>query len=188
MTLPEWDKVEGWCTPQEGEWLTQTAAYHKHIWELGAWKGRSTIRLAQSGNMVFSVDRHTGGPDHRALTDKPIWTFPEWLRNIKEFDLLHCVTPLIIDNVQAAEVARAYHEIGQDIGMLYIDASHEYEDVRRDYELFSPYIEQGGTIAFHDYTIMEHWGVRQVVLERIIGNAKWTDIGRVDSIIHARRT
>jgi hypothetical protein len=34
--------------------------------------------------------------------------------------------------------------------VLFIDADHRYDGVRRDYELYSPLVRDGGLIAFHD--------------------------------------
>lgn len=186
-----WDKVEGWCTPVEGDWLEQTAARYAQVWELGAWKGRSTIRLARgawlAGGHVFSVDHHTGGPDHRRINPAPIDTFPEWLANIARCDLLHVVTPIIMHNDKASFVADAYCAEFGPIGLLYIDASHEPEDILRDYALFAPLLGIDGTIAFHDYGIVEHPGVRQIVNANLIGNPQWHNLGRVDSIFYAQR-
>lgn len=36
------------------------------------------------------------------------------------------------------------------IDFLFIDGGHEYEVVKRDYELYSQYVRPGGIIAFHD--------------------------------------
>ena len=39
---------------------------------------------------------------------------------------------------------------GRPIDVLFIDADHRYEGVRRDYELYSPLVRDAGLIAFHD--------------------------------------
>ena len=36
------------------------------------------------------------------------------------------------------------------VDFLFIDAGHLYEDVRRDYYEYSPFVRSGGIIAFHD--------------------------------------
>jgi cephalosporin hydroxylase len=46
------------------------------------------------------------------------------------------------------EVARLIGD--RPIDMLFIDADHRYEGVKRDYELYSPLVRDGGLIAFHD--------------------------------------
>lgn len=44
----------------------------------------------------------------------------------------------------------AAHFGGHPIDVLFIDGDHTYESVRRDYELYSPLVREGGIIAFHD--------------------------------------
>ena len=39
---------------------------------------------------------------------------------------------------------------GKKIDFLFIDGDHTYEGVRRDYELYSPFVARGGLVALHD--------------------------------------
>jgi predicted O-methyltransferase YrrM len=39
---------------------------------------------------------------------------------------------------------------GRKLDFLFIDGDHTYEGVKQDFELYSPLVEKGGTIAFHD--------------------------------------
>jgi predicted O-methyltransferase YrrM len=39
---------------------------------------------------------------------------------------------------------------GRSIDLLFIDADHTYNGVRRDFEMFSPMVSSSGVIAFHD--------------------------------------
>jgi predicted O-methyltransferase YrrM len=39
---------------------------------------------------------------------------------------------------------------GRQIDFLFIDADHSYEGVKRDFELYSPLVREGGIVAFHD--------------------------------------
>ena len=36
------------------------------------------------------------------------------------------------------------------LDFLFIDADHTYEGVKRDFEMYSPLVREGGIIAFHD--------------------------------------
>ena len=38
----------------------------------------------------------------------------------------------------------------RQIGVLFIDADHNYEAVRRDFEFWSPFVAPGGYIVFDD--------------------------------------
>lgn len=59
---------------------------------------------------------------------------------------------LIDGNSQSlASLNALFDSIGtQKIDMLFIDADHRYAGVKRDYELYSPLVREGGVIAFHD--------------------------------------
>ncbi len=39
---------------------------------------------------------------------------------------------------------------GRSVDFLFIDGDHSYEGVRRDFEMYSPLVREGGMIAFHD--------------------------------------
>lgn len=39
---------------------------------------------------------------------------------------------------------------GQKLDFLFIDADHSYEGVKKDFEMYSPLVKDGGLIAFHD--------------------------------------
>jgi predicted O-methyltransferase YrrM len=39
---------------------------------------------------------------------------------------------------------------GEPLDVLFIDGDHSYEGVRRDFELYSPLVREGGIIALHD--------------------------------------
>lgn len=43
---------------------------------------------------------------------------------------------------------------GSKLDYLFIDGDHTYEGVKRDFEMYSPLVRDGGIIAFHD--IVEH--------------------------------
>jgi hypothetical protein len=54
----------------------------------------------------------------------------------------------------------------EPIDLLFIDANHEYAAVLRDFEDWSPFVKQGGVIAFHD--VGEQFeGPRRVVADRL---------------------
>jgi cephalosporin hydroxylase len=45
---------------------------------------------------------------------------------------------------------------GRDIDFLFIDGDHTYEGVKDDFERYSPFVADGGLIAFHDIVNIEH--------------------------------
>jgi len=43
---------------------------------------------------------------------------------------------------------------GKQLDVLFIDGDHTYDGVKRDFEMYSPFVKRGGLIAFHD--IVDH--------------------------------
>jgi predicted O-methyltransferase YrrM len=58
----------------------------------------------------------------------------------------------------------------RSVDFVYIDASHEYEDVKNDLEWWFPKIIKGGLLCGHDYTIQE--------LFQKINQSSTEDVGR----------
>jgi hypothetical protein len=66
-------------------------------------------------------------------------------------------------------------------GLIYIDASHEYEDVRRDADVAKHKIKDDGVLIFNDYIMYDHFsgtpfGVVPVVNELVV-NEGWRVCG-----------
>lgn len=72
--------------------------------------------------------------------------FGEFLANTDRMGLGDRITPIRSDSVAASR----QWPLMQEIGLLFIDASHTYQAVRRDFEFGSPLVKEGGLIAFHD--------------------------------------
>ncbi len=58
----------------------------------------------------------------------------------------------------------------KSIDFIYIDASHLYEDVKRDLNDWLPKLKSGGILAGHDYITLNDFGVIQAVDEFCIEN------------------
>ena len=130
--------------------------------EIGSWKGKSTIWLAagsKKGNraMIYAVDTFTGSSEHQK-PGKIIWNFDEFKLNIKKAGVDDIIRPIVNTSKKAAE------EWKLPIKFLFIDGAHEYEFVEKDFSLWSPYVVDGGIIAFHDTTpdlkaILKNWAI-----------------------------
>ena len=53
------------------------------------------------------------------------------------------------------------------LDFVFIDASHEYEDVKNDILAWLPKVKRGGILAGHDYYVNQDWfsGVKKAVNE-----------------------
>ena len=175
-------KIEGWMTPAELRWLKSAAASMGSIVEIGCWKGRSTHALASScKGPVYAVDTWGGSPGEldgahaEALHGR---VYEQFVENLSD-----CNNVIIMreDSVTASQHFGyspkrvscftddgMYHEEDFDgsIDMVFIDASHEYEDVKADIEAWRPKARR--LICGHDY----NWpGVKRAVDEAFGGRA-----------------
>jgi len=179
-------KIEGWLTDEEGKLLYKLAKSCTGkgvIVEIGSYKGRSTIWLAEgskAGNRVkvYAIDPHTGSTEHRRMYGK-VWTFPEFVRNIKMRGLDDIVVPIVKTSEDAE---RCWNQ--KPVELLWIDGAHDYEMVKLDVELWFSHLVWGGWIAFHDSIVYP--GPRKVVEELLKGNYL-ADVGLVDSITFGRK-
>lgn len=156
--------VPGWLSDEEGEALYELArgcTGQGVIVEIGSWKGKSTICLglgsrAGNGVRIFAVDPHA---DYR---------HGEFRANVERAGIADLVTPV---KGLSQEVVGGFDE---PIELLFVDGSHEEDDVRADFEQWVPKVVEGGTVAFHDTTW--HPGVRRVVAEKIYGSRQFEEV------------
>lgn len=69
----------------------------------------------------------------------------------------------------------------QSFDMIYVDAGHDYENVKRDSELAQQKIKRGGVIVFNDYVMYDpftgtEYGVVQAVNE-LLAQGGWRVVG-----------
>lgn len=120
----------------------------KTIVEIGSARGLSACTMALAcrhnnlGN-VFAVDPHTLND----WTDSPK-TNKEQLdffqKRINDYDLKNFCQ---IVQSTSEEVASTWN---QSIDLLFIDGDHSYEGVRKDFEVFKPWLTSRSLVLFHD--------------------------------------
>jgi hypothetical protein len=142
------------------------------IVELGSFEGKSTSYLARGaedqgyvlGNQpvqVYAVDlwddpRNELGK-HRYRDTIHIRRFTE---NIMRLELK---VPVIAMQMVSWEAAQRYD--GPLVGLLYVDADHREESVRRDVNAWRRHLAPGAVLAFDDWGTKRNPGVRVVVDE-----------------------
>jgi len=144
------NSVEGWLTEKEANLLYTIAKNTtKNIIEIGAWKGLSTIFLAfgliqgKQNNKLYSIDHHTGSEEHKRDNQKT-FTLPKFAENIRKFNIGNVIKTIITTSEKASKI------INSKVTLIFIDGSHEYEDVKNDFIFWWQKLEIGGTIMFHD--------------------------------------
>ena len=134
--------------------------------EVGCWKGKSAaymcVEIANSNKNIefFCVDTWEGSVEHEGMEElsKLYDIFIDNLRPVEEYYF-----PLKMTSLEGAKKFK-----DNSLDFVFIDASHEYEDVRDDILAWYPKVKPGGIIAGHDYYHDEYdWfpGVKQAVNE-----------------------
>jgi hypothetical protein len=139
--------------------------------EVGAWKGRSTSFLAveiansKKNILFYVVDTWEGSIEHKNghIDYKLNSLYQTFLKNMAPVEEYYF--PLKISSLEASKKFK-----NNSLKFVFLDASHEYEDVKNDIQSWLPKIKTNGILAGHDYyTAGEDWypGVKQAVNEEL---------------------
>jgi Predicted O-methyltransferase len=176
------ENVRGWLSIEEGLLLQELAKQvcdSAQIVEIGSFQGRSAICLASgisgNGTKVHSVDPHFG---IEAYGKKD--SFDRLQENIKARKLDTHVEYIIKESLAAANQWEK-----KNIGLLFIDALHDYDNVKADFESWSKYILDGGYLLFHDSV---QSGVNKLLLEILSTENSFEPLGLRDSLFVFQKT
>jgi predicted O-methyltransferase YrrM len=155
-------RIGGWLTDREANSLfelarLQTPESSAVVVELGSWQGKSSVILAaglrgKSNPRLFCIDPFgiDENPKHQAeyydpLIEKMRLNLEDtFQRNIRRCGVADIVVAL---KGYSYDLVRSW---SHPIDMLFIDASHDYECVYRDFILWSAFVKEGGIVALHD--------------------------------------
>jgi predicted O-methyltransferase YrrM len=134
------------------------------IVEVGSWKGKSTaFLLVEAWNKsprieIYAVDTWLGSEEHAGEECIKNGTlYEEFLANVKPVS--RQLVPLRMTSLKGANFFP-----DQCLDAVFIDAAHDYENVKADISAWMPKVKKGGVIAGHDY--MCGWpGVDRAVAE-----------------------
>ncbi|TVY11436.1 class I SAM-dependent methyltransferase [Paenibacillus cremeus] len=152
---PAVGSIHGWLNDDGVENLYRYAlkAPVPNIVEVGSWRGKSTVCLASAikdrgEGRVYAVDTWKGSEEHQGMLQhfKEGQLYNEFIENMRGLNLLDYIEPIPMDSMEASR----RWPISRSIGMIYIDAAHDYLSVRRDFEFWSPFVASGGYMIFDD--------------------------------------
>jgi predicted O-methyltransferase YrrM len=179
--------VQGW----NGNSTSLTTAVEqvkpKFACEVGSWKGMSAANIASTmkrvspaGCELVCVDTWSGAPefwtwqsrvdlnDHsKSIRDLQLVNgyptiYYQFLANMKKLDLQDIVTPLPVPSSVAYEIFRYF---GVQFDLIYVDAAHEYKDVKQDIDMYWELLAPGGMMLGDDYGTNCWLGVTKAVDE-----------------------
>jgi predicted O-methyltransferase YrrM len=149
-------------TEEDLTWLATAASTCQAILEIGSWKGRSSVAMAHTTpGYVVCVDHFNGSDNEPTITLQqakaagPDGIFRQFLDNTKEYRetfSLHYVRKasedLTIDDIRK-------YMIDGGFDMIFIDANHAYDHVKREIEFAKKVVKIGGIISGHDFNTCE---------------------------------
>jgi hypothetical protein len=171
LTEYQWgqaERIQGWLGKEEAAFLFELC---QGPWcEVGCWKGRSTVVLAQTHHPGWAVDHFHGTEgEHPEGTD----TRAEFMANIGPYTNV-TVLPYKFRGASAM--------VPEDLNLVFLDADHSYEGTFQAFQLYAPKVERGGHVALHDAKGGGHPGVEEFVAE-LRGNQAWQELPAVEHTI-----
>ncbi len=148
--------------PEEGEFLYSVALEASKkgpIVEIGSYCGKSSIYIGKAceknNSLLFAIDHHTGSEENQVgweYHDKELFdsqtgrinTFPEFRKNIRNFNLENFIIPIVSDSVLVAKFWKI------NLSMVFIDGGHSKEAAFNDYDNWNEKIMKDGFLAIHD--------------------------------------
>lgn len=161
--------IQGWSTflPLYAE-MVDKFPDGSHFVEVGSWKGRSAVymgtKIVNSGKKIkFDCIDNWKFDDEIYSTDVTLdkmkkTAYGEFLKNIRP--LSKVINYHKIDSVRGSKL---YAD--RSLDFVFIDSSHEYENIKNDIINWFPKVKNGGVIAGHDYCLDGFPGVKLAVDE-----------------------
>lgn len=137
--MEEFLKLEEWCH-------NCYVGGGKRALEIGSFHGKSTAILAQFFDVVFAVDLW-GNVDNGlgSYSDIGQHHFISFIKNMIKLELIDRVVPVV------GTSAVLNHLSPLNVDFIYIDASHYYDDVKKDIQCASRHLNHGGWLVGDDY-------------------------------------
>ncbi len=95
-----------------------------------------------------------------------------------------------LSDVEFIEADSTHYSFKGPVHLLFVDGSHEYEDVKADITNWTPHIPLGGTVAFHDYAPEPQDAERLAGVRQAIDGWRsdsWQEVNQTMSIVVFRR-
>ena len=141
-----YENLEGWFSFEKFYKEVELFEGMKIV-EIGCWKGKSSscmaVKIANSGFKISfdCVDTWKGSREHGEQDES---LYQSFIENMKPVEGLYNAK-----RMTSLEAAQTYEDGSLDL--IWIDASHEYEDVKDDIQAWLPKLKKGGIIGGDDY-------------------------------------
>ena len=150
-----YEQIHGWFTFSElyGK-MVNKFPNGSHFVEVGSWMGKSAVYMGveivnsnkkikfdcvDNWEFVDNVYNSDGN-----ISKLKVSAFQEFLKNIMPLSNV-----INYHKLNSLEASKLYDD--ESVDSVFLDASHEYENVKNDLIYWYPKIKYGGVIAGHDY-------------------------------------
>lgn len=149
--------IHGWCNFQSlYVEMVALAKDNSHFVEIGCWKGKSAsfmcVEIANSGKKIKfdCVDTWKGSEEHQkggffqddaVINDVLYETFLQNMQPVIDY-----FNPIRLPSVEASKLYE-----NESLDFVFIDAAHDYENVKKDVLAWLPKVKVGGYLAGDDY-------------------------------------
>lgn len=196
------EAARGFMPPNEGVALHEAALLVSDsaapMLEIGSYCGKSGIYLGSAAKerntILFALDHHRGSEENQPgwewhepdLVDPEVGvidTLPRFRRTIFDAGLEGTVVALVGDSPTVGS------RWAIPLSFLFIDGGHGSEPAHRDFELWTPWIKDGGILAIHDVFPDPADGGRPPyeIYCRAIESGEFTDVSATGSLRVLRR-
>lgn len=140
-----------------------------HFVEVGSWKGRSAafmgVEILNSNKCIqfdcvdtwLGSEEHIGSKEEINIRDDKNWLFNEFKKNT--LSISTHINPVRKPSLDAVQLYK-----NRSLDFVFLDAAHDYENVKNDILSWYPKIKVGGWLAGHDY-FLDHFGVKEAADE-----------------------
>jgi hypothetical protein len=148
-----YETIEGWFTfPELYKNIISIYGNNSHFVEVGTWLGKSAsfmaVEIINSGKTIKfdCVDTWKGSEEH--INEKVVLEdnlYESFLINIEP--VKNIINPIRKPSIEASTL---YEDNSLDF--VFLDAAHDYVNVKNDIDSWYPKVKSGGVLAGHDYT------------------------------------
>ena len=176
------EKIDGWLKPAEARLLYDMALNLKGegaIVEIGSWCSKSITLIAAGALKAKNSCKKISIDPFLNSKDEPNGMYETFIANLKEHGLFDKIIHIREKSQIAGEV------FDEKIELLFIDGFHQYDAVKKDFDLFYPKIIDEGYVMIHDVACYE--GPTILVKELAINNPTFKIIEFTDTILLAQK-
>lgn len=175
MVCPHCERNIRLKTREEIPFLLRHMGLTGHGAEVGVGSGWFSAWLLKNSDLsrLYSIDPWGQGLPGQSNQNGVEW-YLESVKLLSEFGLRSVVLRML-----SAEAAALFTDGSLDF--VYIDANHNYDQVKQDLAAWFPKIKTGGVFAGHDYCDF-HWGVPKAVDEFAADTGATIELTELDQV------